>query len=390
MDLETFQLLLSDRGQTALRMAAELNPSEARFLQCFDRLRKSLPAPLARAALETVLLRERARARFPNAEKMYFTRESLEQATGETLARHRAKRYSQYDPVLDLCTGIGGDAIALARASRFVHAVEMDPLRLEMARANATALGLEKRIEFHLGDVASVPLPEAKAAFADPGRRSDGRRHLDPEDYSPRLSQLRGLFPSDFPLGVKVAPGVPVREIVRLGCEMEFVSLDGELKECVLWFGPLRTAARRASLLPSGATLFADVEESWPEVCSPREYLYDLDAAVVRAGLCGQVAREFDLAPMDATVALFTGSRPSHTPMARVYRIEWAGRYHAAQLREHLRARHVGRVTFTKRGSRLDSEELGKKLKLEGSEHRQVFLTQIGGEQSVIVCETIS
>ena len=67
-------------------------------------------------------------------------------------------------------------------------AVESDPLRLAMAEANANALGLSGRIAFHLGDALTMPLPDVRAAFADPARRTATRRHLDPEDYSPSLS----------------------------------------------------------------------------------------------------------------------------------------------------------------------------------------------------------
>src|SRR5204862_124898 len=78
------------------------------FLSCFNRLHKLYPAELARAALETALLRQRARAKFSHADAMYFTREALEQASGEAVSRYRAERFVPFGRVGDFCCGIGG------------------------------------------------------------------------------------------------------------------------------------------------------------------------------------------------------------------------------------------------------------------------------------------
>ncbi len=387
MDIAAFRDLLTPVGQNALAAAAALAPTEAAFLACFEKVRKVAPAGLAKAALETVLLRAKVGVKFRDAEQMYFTREALEQASGEVIAGHRARRFAPFGEVADLCSGIGADSLALAGKGLAVHAVENDPLRAAMAEANAAALGLADRIHVHVADALTVPLPTVRAAFADPGRRSHGRRHLDPEEYSPPLSALRGRFATDFPIGVKIAPGVPWADIERLDAEAEFISVNGELKECALWFGPLRTVARRATLLPAGVTLTAETVPPLPPIAVVNDYLFDPDAAVVRAGLAGQLATELGLAPIDYTVAMFTGPSPIDSPFLTAFRVEFADRFHASRLREHLRQRHVGRVTLVKRGSLIDADELMKKLKLAGPEHRVVILTRAAGEQTMIVCE---
>jgi SAM-dependent methyltransferase len=385
MDLSTFHELLAPAGQKALADAASLAPTEAGFLAGFQTLSKQHPPGLAKAALEMVLLRSRARAKLADADRMYFTRETLEQATGDIAARHRVRRFASFGVVADLCCGIGGDALALAASGLMVHAVESDPLRLAMAEANARSLGLEERIRFHLGDVLVVPLPDIRAAFADPSRRTGTRRHLDPEDYSPPLSALRARFAGDFPLAVKIAPGVAWDDVANLGAEVEFVSVAGELKECVLWFRELRSAHRRATLLPSGTTLFANEAPTLPLVVQPGLYLFDPDPAVVRAGLAGQLAADLRVQPIDHTVMLFTSEEPIESPLVAVYRVEHSARFNFKALREHLRTRGVGRVTIIKRGSSIDSEELTAKLKLAGKDHRDIILTRAAGEQVMIV-----
>jgi SAM-dependent methyltransferase len=384
MDTAAFRELLTPPGQAALAAAAALGPTEAGFLATFEKLRKSFPAGLAKAALETALLRERARAKFAVADRLYFTREALEQASGDAAAAHRAGRFAALGEVADLCCGIGADSLALAAAGLTVQAAETDPLLAAMARANAAALGFGDRITVHEADALTALLPGVRAAFADPARRAAGRRYLDPEGYAPPLSTLRGRFPAGFPLGAKVAPGVAWDDIEGLGAEAEFVSVGGELKECVLWFGPLRTAARRATVLPAGVTLLGD--EATPlETADIAEYVFDPDPAVVRAGLAGQLG----LPSIDHTIAVLTGSEPVASSFVTAYRVELAERYHLRRLNEFLRARRVGRVTPVQRGSKLDAEAVVKRLKLNGPEHRFVILTQVGGESVVIVGERL-
>jgi hypothetical protein len=233
-------------------------------------------------------------------------------------------------------------------------------------------------------------LPDVQAAFADPARRCEGKRHLDSESYAPPLSSLRARFPANFPLGVKIAPGVALDRIAGLDAEIEFVSLDGELKECVLWFGPLRTTGRRATVLPSGRSIYAEEPRSMPQVVSVREYVFDLDPAVVRAGLAGHLASELGSSPIDSTVALLTAEKPLPSPFLTTYCVEASGRLHLGRLREQLRTRGVGRITIVKRGSKIDADELSRKLKLAGSEHRVVLLTRAAGEQVMIVCERVT
>src|SRR5687767_8218223 len=127
MNLDTFRQLLAPAGRAALADAVALAPTEAAFLACFESLRKRHPPELAKAALETAILRIRARDKFTRADRMYFIREALEQATSEPVARHRARRFSRFECVADLCCGIGGDALAFAAAGVRVEAIDNDP-----------------------------------------------------------------------------------------------------------------------------------------------------------------------------------------------------------------------------------------------------------------------
>jgi THUMP domain-like/RNA cap guanine-N2 methyltransferase len=389
MDLPAFRRLLSADGQAALAEAVARQPTEATYLACHQRLGKAFPGDLVKAALDIALLRRKAVAKFTRSASMYFTREALEQSSGEIVSAYRALRFARYERVGDLCCGIGGDLIGLSVAAEVV-AVDSDPLRLAMAEENLRAYGRHDRATFIGGNVLDVPLRDLGAAFFDPDRRPGGKRRVRIRDYTPSLDAVRTRLPGGFPLGVKVAPAAPWEELRTFDAEVEFISVDGELKECVLWFGPLRTTGRRATVLPAGTTLAADRPDEPAAPGPPRAYLYDPDPAIIRSGLVADLGGELGARPVDPDIAYLTSDRCIPTPFARCYHIEEAMPFHARQLGERLRSMKVGPVIITKRGSAVDVDELRRRWKLTGPEARTVILTRVLGRPFALIAHMVN
>ena len=302
-DPGTFATLLTEEGQHLLSSLRDYDP--ARELAVATRLRREHPAPLVSAALAQARLRQRAVAKFgpEDAGRMYFTPDGLEQATRAAVAAYRAARLAHglgVRRLLDLCCGIGGDALALARAGVAVLAVDSDPLTCAVARANAEALGLAHLVEVRCADVTAAVAPVAAdgpvsaddrpvsaadydAVFVDPARRSTpggagarkggGKgagegRIFDPEAYQPPLSWAVDVALKARSAALKVAPGLP-HEAVPDDAEAEWISHRGEVKEAVLWFGgtELRSGAREdAALGPEVVALGSEDAALGPEV----------------------------------------------------------------------------------------------------------------------------
>jgi SAM-dependent methyltransferase len=402
VNLHTLHWLCSPEGQTLLDELAASDLAESSVLPTLTRLRARYPPELARAAVELVLLRRRARAKFSAAEHMYFTREALEQASSEHVANHRARRFAGYGHVADVCCGIGGDMLALARAGCHVAAVERDELRLMLAQANAAALGLEQRISFVQADVLTTPPPPAEALFCDPGRRAGGKRRFSVEQYEPPLSHVLRWQAQTPALAVKLSPGIDTAELAEQATmtdvgphELEFVSLAGELKEAVLWCGPLAAARRRATVLRPDAPAAALTDEEdeqgaqqdAPSLAPPARFLYEPDPAVIRAGLVAHLARQTGAAQLDASIAYLSAPHLLPTPFARAWAVrEWLP-FNLKQLRARLRDLGAGTVTVKKRGSPLDTDRLARQLTGRGRLPLVVVLTRVQGQPAALICE---
>ncbi|WP_407077715.1 THUMP-like domain-containing protein [Streptomyces phytohabitans] len=401
--LTSFAALLTAEGQHLLAALRDHDP--ARELAAVTRLRRDHPAPLVTAAVAQARLRQRAVAKFgaEDAARMYFTPDGVEQATRTGVAAHRAARFAAggVRSVADLCCGVGGDAIELARAGRTVLAVDRDPLTCAVARANMAALGLADRVEVRCADVTEVDTGAYDGVFVDPARRGGrggrGGRIFDPEAYSPPLSWAVGAARAAGAAALKIAPGVP-HEAVPEDAEAEWVSYGGDVKEAVLWFGGARSGAPhtaravRATLLPGGATLTgeearegAGAEDAVPPVGPVGRYLHEPDGAVIRAHLVAEVARATDGRLIDPSIAYVTSDALVRTPFATSYEITDVLPFHLKRLRALLREREVGTLTVKKRGSAVEPEELRRKVKPRGPHAATVFLTRVAGAPSMLL-----
>ncbi|WP_138909876.1 THUMP-like domain-containing protein [Streptomyces chryseus] len=384
VDLDSFSALLTDEGQLLLALLRDHDP--ARELATATRLRRDHPAALVSAALGQARLRQRAVAKFgaEDAYRMYFTPNGVEQATRTTVATYRAGRFAALGvrSVADLCCGIGGDAIALARAGVRVLAVDRDPLTAEVARANAEVLGLSALVEVRCADVTGVDTSAYDAVFVDPARRGGRGRIFDPEAYSPPLSWAIEAARTSAHAALKIAPGVP-HEAVPDDAEAEWISDGGDVKEAVFWFGTAPGAVR-ATLLPGPRTLVgAGLPD--PEPGEVGRYLYEPDGAVVRSHLVADVAREVGGRLIDETIAYITSDALHATPYATAYEITDRLPFGLKKLKALLRERGVGVLTVKKRGSAIEPEELRRKMKLSGPHSATVFLTRVAGAPTMLI-----
>lgn len=382
----SFASLLTPEGLALLDEVRGTAPAQE--LAVATRLRREHPADLVSAALAQARLRERAAAKFGavDAGRMFFTPNGVEQSTRTTVATHRARRLRELGvaSVADLCCGIGGDAIALARAGIRVLAVDRDPLTAAVARANAEALGLSALVEVREADVTEVDTSPYDAVFVDPARRGGRGRVFDPEAYSPPLSWAVATALRAPRAALKVAPGIP-HEAVPAEAEAEWISDGGDVKEAVLWFGT-EPGLVRATLLPGPRTLRGRGLPD-PPVRPLGRYLYEPDGAAIRAHLVAEVADGLDGGLIDETIAYVTADELRASPYATAYEITDRLPFHAKRLKALLREREVGILTVKKRGSAVDPEELRRRVlpRPQGPNAVTVFLTRVAGAPTMLL-----
>ncbi len=358
--------------------------SESSTLRLLTTLRKSYSPEQASAALEMAQLRLKAVDKFgANASRLFFTRHALEQASDPLVRNYRASQIGA-KLIVDACCGIGADSLALAVVGADVIGVDQDALRVEIARFNASILDVKAR--FQVGDVCAG-LPNADVVFFDPGRRDEqGRRIHDVERYQPPLNTIRSWTHQQ--VIVKLSPGVDLSQLESYGGRIEFISVNGDLKEAVLWRDG--TAKGLSATLLTGNQIYKweakDVASSAMTLSEPRTWLVEPDPALLRAGLVQDVASHFAGNLLDETIAYFTSDQKPDSVWVRSWRIlDWMP-FNLKHLRTYLREHQVGHVTVKKRGTAVTPDTLIPQLKLKGDESRVLVLTRSQGRQIVMIC----
>ncbi|MGH3857569.1 MAG: class I SAM-dependent methyltransferase [Pseudonocardiaceae bacterium] len=356
-------------------------------LRVAARLRRDYPPALVSAALAQHELRCHAREKFTRAERMFFTRAGLEQATSEVVARHRAARFAGAARVGDLCCGIGGDLIALA-GQREVIAVDRDPVHLRMALLNAQAYAVAATVTTVHADVREVDLSSVDAVFIDPARRVHGNRvhgnRMRAGDSEPPLSWATSLLERVPSVGIKAAPGI-ARGAVPPGWEVEFIAERRNLKEAALWSPALVTATSRATILPEGHVLLP-LPGPPVEHRDPGEFLLDPNPAVTRAGLVEDLARDLGAWKIDPQIAFLSSDVALRTPFARTLRVLDSRPWEQKALPSRLRALNIGSVDIRRRGLAGDVDDLHRQLKLRGTRRATLVMTRVSDRPWALIC----
>lgn len=392
MDAETLSLLLSKPGWALL---GALPPyDERRAMAIAERLRREGVDPrLIAGALTQSRLRAQARAKFDDfADGMVFTQAGLEQATRLAVGARHARRFQAAGctKVADLTCGIGGDAMAMAALGLSVLACDVDELTAAIATVNLRHFP-DAEVRHADGLALDLVAEGVDGAFADPSRRTaEGRRTHDPRTATPPLDavlEVRRQVPA---LGVKVGPAVPHRALPA-DAETQWVSVDGEVVEAGIWFGPLAPdgPGRTALVLRGRAATTVRGPAPRPDVGPVGTYLYEPDGAVLRAGLVGVVAEQVHGRLLDATIAYVTSDVLAPTDAATAYRVLDVMPFGLKRLRTALRERGVGRLTIKKRGTAVVPEQLRRQLDLRGDAEATIVLTRIAGSQHVLLVEPV-
>jgi hypothetical protein len=240
-----------------------------------------------------------------------------------------------------------------------------------------------------------VPLGGIDAAWLDPARRTTAggttKRLADAADYSPSLHFAFGLA-ERMPVGVKLGPGTD-RDLVPAGAEAQWVSVDGDVVELVVWTGSLaRPGVGRAALVIRGDSaheLIAPADSEDAPVGPLGDYLYEPDGAVIRARLIGDLARANGGWMLSEGIAYITADREFDTPFARGFRVLDRLPADERHLRQALHSRGVGTLEIKKRGVDVDPAALRTRLKLKGDTSATVVLTREEGRHVALLVERL-
>ncbi len=399
MERADFLHLLSPEGQQLLATVGEVD-SKTDVVRLVSKLRaQGHDAGLVAAVLTQLKLRRRAAAKFGQfAQRMLFTEPGLEQASRLAVAAIHAGRFRDagLKKIADLGCGIGAESMALASLDIDVTAVEIDEVTAAVATYN---LAVFENARVENADATGVNLDRFDGLFLDPARReltgparAQALRKFDPASYSPNFDFVLACAASK-PTGVKLGPGHP-HEAIPDDCEAQWVSVDGDLVELSLWFGPLaRPGIKRSALLIANGAKHEITSDSTDrldaELGDVDQFIYEPDNSVIRSHLIGQLANQIGAHLISAEIAYLSANREISSPWLKGYRVLDNLAFDRKKLKAYLREREIGTLEIKKRGADITPEQLRKELAPKGKGAATLIVTRVNDAHRVLICEPL-
>lgn len=312
-----------------------------------------------------------------------FTSTMAEQCTHPMIAEHHAGPFRDCRSVLEICTGAGRDAAAMALVATSVVTLEHDPLVAAITQGNLYRAGLHNvGVRASAWPAADIDITMVDGVWADPSRRREGARTREAATYDPPL----GSIPNRGVVGIKVGPGDVVDGARYVS---EYVGYGRECRERILWRSP-HISERTVTLVDAG------VQWSWttprtPLVVPQAAWVIEPHNALIASGGVGTFLAEIGAGVFDPHIAYGAlNAEPPASPWYDVYRVVRIDRgISVRRIQESIREFGWGPATiFKKRGWDRDPEDLRRALDFPGATAGGVVIVMRVGQAHQTVYAT--
>ena len=344
--------------------------------------------------------RQRCRKKLPlwyDTPGIYYPEKlSVEQASSQATAAHKAALVPADAYVIDLTGGFGVDTFYFAQRAMAVTHCEINGGLSEIANHNVAMLGATN-CSFVVGDgidyLRSQPDNTFDVAYIDPARRVERRKVFRLEDCVPDVVSLQQELLRRVPrVIIKSAPLLDISAALQAlehVTNVHIVSTGNECKELLFVIDrhfhgePLLTATALtdATSLSFSFTL-AEEQDASPAFASPTGYLFEPDAALLKAGAFRLTAVRYGLQKLHRHTHLYTGNKQLPGFLGKTFRIERVIRYGDFKKSNASRQGNVSTRNFP-----LKAEELRKRHRIaEDRNHHLFFCT--GPDDDLLVIFT--
>jgi len=349
--------------------------------------------------LDQISTRRKAKDKLPlyyhNDGVVYPPPENFEQSSSESTAVFKSNLVrglpnSGSFKGADLSGGFGVDTYFLSRVVQTMHYVEPQRSLLDLAAHNHRLLGAAN-IEYH-NTTAEQFITGADTfdlIYVDPSRRTESKKKIFSleESQPPILSIADIIFSKARWLMVKASPLFDIQAGIRkipFVSEVYIVAVNNECKE-ILFVSEKGCLAipqiKAVNIDPSGTTnmftfTFEEEREAQIAFSEPRTYLYEPNAAILKAGAFKTVGNRHRLQKIHPSTHLYTADQDVGQFPGRTFLIEALVRPEPAELKKYF---PDGKANVTTRNYPVAPEALKKRMGLEDGGEK--FLIGFSGQK---------
>lgn len=337
----------------------------------------------------------------------YPIRLSCEQCSSEAIARYKAAIIRQFgkkqDILIDLTGGYGVDTYFLSEQTTQAHYVERNEELCRIAQHNFQIANKPIHVhntsaedflaQYSMAGSVSSDVKKEVVVYLDPARRdAHGGKVFRIEDCEPNVIKiLPPLRTISSTILIKFSPMLDITSALQsLGNEWDVhvVALHNEVKEIIFVTGNNRIHAVNILHEENDQFSFTRSEEK-SALCAMAdcicEYIYEPNAAIIKAGAFRLVAERFQLYKLDHNTHLYTADQLTENFPGRVWKVI----AQPIKNQRDIAALGIQRAAILTRNYPLTPEELRKKFKLQESDSHFLIGARIATKPTLILAERI-
>ena len=335
---------------------------------------------------------------------------SLEQCSSEATAQYKAGLVSG-DSMVDLTGGFGVDCSFLSKGFSKVDYVEQNEELCKIAEHNFAALGLNIKVNNAESVEFLKAMPAVDCIYIDPARRDvKGKKTADLSLCSPNLLEIRDiLLEKCNTLLIKLSPMFDISSALEVFPEcrqVHVVSVKNECKELLLLIekdfkGEANIICVDLDNQPRrGLSLGRQVSEHSDDACivelgvkgelkkekgeivsyaSPKGYLYEPNASIMKAGLYKTVANRYNLQKLHPNTHLFTSEQLVENFPGRIFKVEKVTKVQRKEIQD------IEKANLSIRNFPGNVADLRKKLKLKDGGDTYIFACTLHDNSKVLI-----
>ena len=323
----------------------------------------------------------------------YPVRLSCEQCSSEITARYKASLLPTTPFTLtDLTGGYGVDTFFMSERATQAHYVERNE---ELCRIASHNFGLTRpQLQIHHADAICFleQMPSCDVIYLDPARRDqNGGKVFRLEDCEPNVVELLPtLTAKSKQLMVKLSPMLDITQALRslpMSFDVHIVAVKNEVKEVLLVQTTLEPTIHAVNLSPTTQQTFSFTQEeekqtpliSYSSLTTP-PYLYEPNAAIIKAGAFKLVAQRYGLYKMAPNTHLYLSDQLIEDFPGRVWQILEINPKDMKQ---------IPGANILTRNYPLTPEQLRKKLKIKDSDTHTIIGARLAEKPTLFLCNKI-
>jgi len=348
-----------------------------------------------------ILAKRKCKTKLPtwfNTEKIYYpNKTNIEQTSSEITAKYKASLVSG-DELLDITGGFGVDDLAFAeRFNKVIHC-EIDKELSEIVTYNYQRIGVEN-IKTIADDGINYLKQNNKKfdwIYSDPSRRNDAKERVFLlKDCLPDIPEnLELLFKHTDQILLKVSPVLDISSSVselKSVSEIHIVAVQNEVKELLfilkkdrhkpIYIKTINIKKDTNEVFESYLDFTAEATFSLPEY-----YLYEPNAAILKAGLFNEVSHQLNLHKLHVFSHLYTSRKLIEFP-GRSFRILQITSYDKKKLKRLIPSK---KANISIRNFPETVAQIRKKTGFkEGGDLYLFFTTDLNDKHIVLICEKV-